>query len=118
MSWATPHIARLRAGQVVSFRPRGQSMRPRIESGALCTVAPVAPVTAGDGVGEGGAAGAIAGEALAVGDVVLCSVGGVHYLHLIKAMNGGRYLIGNNRGGVNGWVAARAIFGRLVAVAK
>jgi len=99
MSWATPHIARLRAGETVSFRPRGQSMRPRIESGALCTLAPVEAVLA-----------------LRVGDVVLCSVRGTHYLHLIKAVNGDRYLIGNNRGGVNGWVGVRCIYGRLVSV--
>jgi hypothetical protein len=33
------------------------------------------------------------------------------YLHLIKAINGERFLIGNNRGGINGWVNAKNIYG-------
>ena len=100
MSWASPHIARLRAGHTVSCRPRGDSMRPRITSGALCTIRPVEE-----------------SEPLGPGDVVLCSVRGAHYLHLIKAMQGERYLIGNNRGGTNGWIGRRAIYGRLISVA-
>ena len=50
-------------------------------------------------------------ETLKVGDVVLVRVHGHEYLHLIKAIQGGRYLIGNNRGGINGWVGKHAIFG-------
>lgn len=73
-------------------------MTGRIESGQLCTVAPVDPAS------------------LAVGDVVLCRVRGAEYLHLIRAVQGPRFQIGNNRGHVNGWVAARAIFGRCVRV--
>jgi hypothetical protein len=46
-SWvgATRHIAMLRSGQTVSFRPIGRSMKGRIESGPLCTIAPVDPAT-------------------------------------------------------------------------
>jgi hypothetical protein len=99
MSWATPYIAQLRDGKTVQFRPRGNSMRPKIESGALCTVAPLAP----DAV-------------LEPGDIVLCKVGGAQYLHLIKAIQGARYQIGNNRGHVNGWVTRTAIYGRLIRV--
>ncbi|MCU0686721.1 MAG: hypothetical protein MUF34_31485 [Polyangiaceae bacterium] len=99
MSWATPYIAALREGKVVRFRPRGQSMRPKIESGQLCTVEPVA--SAG---------------ALAVGDIVLCKVNGQHYLHLIRAIQGERFQIGNNRGHVNGWVSAACIYGKCTAV--
>ena len=95
MSWATPYIARLLAGETVSFRPHGRSMSPRIESGQLCPVEPTAP------------------ESLAVGDVVLCQVGDAQYLHFVKAIGSGRYQIGNNRGGINGWVEPHAIFGRL-----
>lgn len=39
MGWASRYIELLRSGQAVSFRPRGQSMTGRIESGQLCTVA-------------------------------------------------------------------------------
>ena len=98
MGWATGHIERLRRGETVSFRPRGNSMSGKIESGQLCTVVPAEATT------------------LAVGDIVLCKVRGREYLHLIKAIQGGRYQIGNNRGRVNGWVSAGAIFGKCVRV--
>lgn len=74
-------------------------MSGKIESGQLCTVEPV-----GD-------------PALAVGDIVLCRVSGSQYLHLIKAIQGERFQIGNNRGGINGWITRRQIFGRLIALA-
>ena len=73
---------------------------PPVESGALCTVAPVADAAN-----------------LRVGDIVLCSVRGVQYLHLIKAKRGtDQFQIGNNCGGINGWVSANGIHGLLVAV--
>jgi hypothetical protein len=43
--------------------------------------------------------------------VVLVRVRGTVYLHLVKAVNQGRFLIGNNRGGINGWVGPSAIYG-------
>jgi hypothetical protein len=48
---------------------------------------------------------------LHVGDIVLVRLHGREYLHLVKAIQGGRSLIGNNRGGVNGWVGRHAIAG-------
>lgn len=72
-------------------------MTPRIKSGALCTVEPL----------QG---------SLAAGDVVLCRVKGSDYLHLVKAVQGERYQIGNNHGHVNGWVGLNAIYGKLVRV--
>ena len=45
MGWATHYIPRLQAGETVQFRPRGDSMSGRIESGQLCTVAPADPST-------------------------------------------------------------------------
>jgi hypothetical protein len=98
MGWASQYIDALRRGEVVQFRPRGQSMTGRIESGQLCTVEPVDGVT------------------LRVGDIVLCKVRGQEYLHLIKAIQGVRYQIGNNRGRINGWVSAGAIFGKCTRV--
>jgi hypothetical protein len=35
---------------------------------------------------------------------------------LIKTIQGNRFQIGNNRGRINGWVSASAIFGRCVKV--
>jgi hypothetical protein len=99
MGWADGHIARLVQNETVQFRPRGNSMTGKIASGQLCTVAPLG--------GE---------DVLAVGDIVLCRVKGNQYLHLVKAIQGDRFQIGNNRGGINGWITRRQIFGRLVAV--
>jgi hypothetical protein len=98
VGWALGHIERLRRGETVSFRPRGHSMRGRIESGQLCTVAPIDAAT------------------LEVGDIVLCKVGGNEYLHIVKAIQDGRYQIGNNRGLINGWVGANGIYGRCVRI--
>lgn len=98
MGWADGHIARLARGETVQFRPRGHSMTGKIASGDRCTVAPL---------GE---------HVLALGDVVLCRVKGNQYLHLVKAIRADRYQIGNNRGGVNGWIGRAQIYGRLVAV--
>ncbi len=97
MGWATPHIAKLKNGETVSFRPRGHSMKGKIESGQLCTVEPIADFTE-----------------LAKGDIVLCKVNGNEYLHLIKAMQGARFQIGNNRGRINGWIGANSIYGKCI----
>jgi hypothetical protein len=98
MGWAAAYIEKLNRGDAVSFRPRGNSMTGKIESGQLCTVEPVDPAS------------------VRVGDIVLCKVKGREYLHLVKAMDGPRFQIGNNRGRINGWVSAGAIFGRCVRV--
>jgi hypothetical protein len=51
---------------------------------------------------------------LRAGDIVLCKVKGREYLHIVKAIQGPRFQIGNNRGFINGWVGASAIFGKLI----
>ena len=98
IGWASEYVARLQAGEAVQFRPRGNSMRGKIESGQLCKVEPVAPAT------------------LKGGDIVLCKVHGRHYLHLVKAIQGRRFQIGNNRGRINGWVGENGIFGRCTVI--
>ena len=98
MGWATGYIARLAQGETVQFRPRGNSMTGKIESGQLCTVAPVDAAQ------------------LKVGDIVLCKVNGRHYLHLVKAIQGKRFQIGNNRGRINGWVGENGIFGKCTRI--
>lgn len=74
-------------------------MQGKTESGRLCTVEPVADF-----------------ESLRKGDIVLCKAGGAEYLHLIRAIQGKRFQIGNNRGRINGWVGANSIFGKCVKV--
>ncbi len=66
MGWATQYISKLAEGETVSFRPRGNSMVGKIESGQLCTVVPIP-----------------ADEEIKVGDIVLCKVNGREYLHLV-----------------------------------
>jgi hypothetical protein len=99
MGWATAYIAKLKSGETVSFRPRGHSMKGKIESGQLCTVEPIKEF-----------------ENLQKGDVVLCKVNGAEYLHLIKAINGARFQIGNNRGRINGWIGKAAIYGKCIGI--
>jgi hypothetical protein len=98
MGWASDYIARLQDGETVQFRPRGNSMSGKIESGQLCTVEPVDLAL------------------LKVGDIVLCKVNGKQYLHLVKAIQGKRFQIGNNRGRTNGWVGESGIFGKCVKI--
>jgi hypothetical protein len=102
MGWASRYIADLQEGKTVRFRPHGNSMSPKIESGQLCTVAPL-----------------ISTDEL-VGTVVLCKVRGREYLHYVKAVRGAgenrTFQIGNAKGHINGWVGQAAIFGVLMGV--
>lgn len=97
MGWATGYIEKLLKNETIQCRPRGGSMSGKIESGQLVTVSPDT-------------------NGLEVGDIVLCRVKGQEYLHLIKAIDGSRYQIGNNKGGINGWTNKTKIFGRATKV--
>lgn len=99
MGWATFFIQKLQEGETVQFRPRGNSMVPKIRSGQLCTVAPIEDW-----------------PALSRGDIVLCRVAGREYLHLVSARQGDRFQISNNKGHINGWIGPGQIFGRLIGV--
>jgi len=93
MSWAKFAIEALQQGKTAQIKPRGHSMRGKVNDGEHVTLEPCNP------------------EALKPDDIVLVRVKGRVYLHLIKAVNQGRFLIGNNRGGVNGWVSANSVYG-------
>lgn len=99
MSWAQHAITELQAGRQVQIRPRGHSMKGRVNDGDLVTLTPVK-------------------EDLAVDDVVLVHVHGRDYLHLVKAKDGHRLQIGNNRGGINGWVGCQAVYGKAIRVER
>lgn len=101
MAWADNYIKRLQAGETVQFRPRGDSMQPRIQSGQLVTVAPLTSFFA-----------------LNRGDAVLCRVAGHQYLHLVDQLDpvAKRACITNARGHVNGWTAVGNIYGRVIRV--
>jgi len=94
MSWADHAIQSLKSGSMVIIHPRGNSMSPLVESGQRVEVRQVDF------------------DDLSVGDIVLCRVKGNVYLHLIKALDNGRALIGNNKGRTNGWT--RTIYGRMI----
>jgi hypothetical protein len=100
MSWATRTIEALAGGEIAQCRPHGGSMRGRIESGQLVTLDPRREPE--------------------IDDAVLCRCKGNVYVHLVRAIRGHgpqqRFLIGNNRGGLNGWVGRPAIYGVVVAV--
>lgn len=90
-------IEKLNAGDVVEFRPKGNSMTPRIESGQLVTIAPCVLTDC------------------KVNDIVYCKVRGSVYLHLIKKIDqDGRLLIGNNHGHDNGWTTT--VYGKLIKI--
>ncbi len=76
-------------------------MQGKIESGQLCTVEPIDDY-----------------DTLEKGDIVLCKVNGSQYLHLIKAIQGKRFQIGNNRGRINGWITANSIFGKCIKIER
>jgi hypothetical protein len=80
---------------IVSWKPHGNSMNPKLKSGEEVTVKKV-PITA-----------------VRVGDAVYAKVKGSYYLHLLSAIDEsqGRYQISNNHGHVNGWVSAENVFG-------
>ena len=97
MNWASHAITTLATGQPATMTPHGNSMRPRIESGATVVIRPLLP------------------DEPAVGDAVLVKVKGAVYLHLVVATrrNGAnqQYLIGNNKGGINGWAKRDNVYG-------
>lgn len=98
MGWASEYIAKLQKGEIVQFRPHGNSMAGRIESGQLCTVIPVD------------------NSSFQIGDIVLCTVNGSQYLHLIKDIKHNSFQIGNNKGHVNGWIDLSHIYGRCIKI--
>jgi hypothetical protein len=93
------YIARLRAGETVSFRETGNSMMPRIRSRQKCTYVPVREPAD-----------------IRVGDAVFCKVAGNYFTHLVTAIRGNQYQISNNHGHVNGWTTLDNIFGKVVKV--
>ena len=96
----TRAITDLREGKTTSLKCHGNSMRPRILSGAKLTLEPVEL------------------KDLEVGDAVLCRVRGNTYVHLVSALQGGednrRVQISNNSGHVNGWTTS--VYGRVINV--
>jgi phage repressor protein C with HTH and peptisase S24 domain len=97
-NWASFAIEILKAGEMAKVKPRGNSMLPIIKSGSTVTLKP------------------INNDEIKTNDIVLVRVKGNVYLHLVKAIQDKRYLIGNNRGRINGWVGYNSIFGKAIKI--
>jgi signal peptidase I len=84
----------------VTWKPHGNSMTPKIESGDEVVVKK------------------FFATALRVGDIVYAKVKGNYYLHLLSAIDvtQNRYQISNNHGHVNGWVNAENVYGLCIKV--
>jgi hypothetical protein len=84
----------------VTFKPHGNSMTPKINSGEQVVVKKVDL------------------KAVRAGDAVYAKVKGSYYLHLLSAIDESqnRYQISNNHGYVNGWVNAEHVYGLCVKV--
>jgi hypothetical protein len=97
MSWVKFAIEKLQKGETAQIRPSGHSMTGQVNHKELVTLE------------------ACDSQKLEIDDIVLVRVKGSVFLHLIKAIKQvgeqRRFLIGNNRGGTNGWVNASAIYG-------
>lgn len=100
MSWVQFAVAALQAGKPAEVRPRGHSMKPRINDGDQVTIVPVDPAT------------------IQKDDVVLVRLRGNWLLHLVKAVDGDRLQIANNHGHINGWAGRGSVLGRVTDVRR
>ena len=99
MAWADRYISELNRGRFVEAIVHGGSMEPKIKSGSRVLIYPVNFA-----------------DSVEIGDIVLCRVKGSQYLHIVKDIRKDRYLIGNNRGGINGWT--KNIYGIYIRTLK
>ncbi|HKQ75720.1 MAG TPA: hypothetical protein VJ810_18630 [Blastocatellia bacterium] len=98
MGWVKDALKELSLGNAAKVRPQGGSMRGRIESGQLVTIAPVQP------------------HEIMIGDVVFVKWKGNYILHLVKDIQGANILIGNNLGKENGWASRDDVCGKVMEV--
>jgi hypothetical protein len=98
MGWADRAIKELQEGNHTTVKPHGNSMSGLVESGSLVTLEPIKI------------------SDLTIKDIVLCVVKGNQYLHLVKAIQDGRVLIGNNHGRINGWTSR--VYGRAIKIER
>lgn len=98
MTWVKEALEALRSGRMVQVRPQGGSMRGRIESGQLVTIAPATGVD------------------VKVDDVVFIRWKGNYILHIVKEIGDQGLLIGNNIGKINGWAGRDDVLGIVTGV--
>jgi len=94
MKWK---VEKLQNGETFVTKEKGNSMVPLIYSNQEHKLAPAK------------------WEDLEVGDIAYCKVKGSYYTHLVKAKDTNKgVLIGNNKGGINGWT--KQVFGKVIEV--
>ena len=98
MSWVKEALSAFEAGLEARVRPFGGSMRGRIESGQLVTIAP------------------INSDHVKVDDVVFIRWKGNFILHIVKEIQDDKLLIGNNIGKMNGWADRTDVLGVVISV--
>lgn len=90
-------LEKLQNGETFITKEYGNSMVPLIHSGQEHKIEP------------------IAWENCEVDDIVYCKVKGRFLTHLVKAKNADKgLLIGNNKGGINGWT--KQVYGKVIEV--
>lgn len=100
MGWVKDALKELSMGYSAKVRPQGGSMRGRIESGQLVTIAPVEH------------------HEIKIDDVVFLKWKGNYILHIVKDIQGDRILIGNNLGKENGWASLDGVIGKVTDVSE
>lgn len=104
MNW-DKHKQDLLEGKSVEFRPKGNSMSPRIKSGQLVKVEPITDYSQ-----------------VKSGDVVFCRVKGQYFVHLVqsvkKSLGGYRFQIGNIRNHTNGTIGENNVYGKVTSVGE
>lgn len=89
-------LERLLNGETFITSEKGNSMVPLIKSGQDHKLEPVK------------------WEECEINDIVYCKVKGNFYTHLVKSKGERGLLIGNNRGGINGWT--KQVYGRVIEI--
>jgi hypothetical protein len=89
-------VMKLSEGVTFETSEKGNSMEPLIKSGQRHILAPAR------------------WDECETGDIVFCKVRGRYYTHLVKAKSAAGLLIGNNKGGTNGWT--RAVYGKVIKI--
>jgi len=90
-------LEKLQNGETFVTSEKGNSMVPLIKSGQDHKITPISL------------------EECEIGDIVYCKVKGNFYTHLVKAKDNKKgVLIGNNKGGINGWT--KAVYGKVIEI--
>jgi hypothetical protein len=98
MGWVKEAVEALKTDDVCQVRPRGGSMRGRIESGQLVTIMKVD------------------GADVQLDDVIFIKWKRNYLLHIAKEISETEILIGNNLGKLNGWISKDDVIGKVINV--